>query len=99
MRERHGVICLFTLLAVLALLLAACGVGKTGKQVTIKCDDCDTVELWETSHATRVVGEVKPGEKGTFTDKAWNALEGRTFYYVVVGDKEGWVREEDLAFE
>lgn len=99
MRKRNRLIWLVTLLAVLLPLLVACGAGGAKNQFTVKCDDCDTVQLWETSHATRVVGEVKPGDEGVATDKAWSALQGCTFYYVVVGDQEGWVCDEYLAFK
>lgn len=64
------------LLAALLLLLVACGSGAEEREATIKCGDCDVVQLWETSHATRVVGEVKPGDTGLATDKAWSALQG-----------------------
>jgi len=57
------------------------------------------VQLWETSHATRVVGEVKPGDTGVATDKAWSALQGCMFYYVVIGDQEGWVCDKYLKFK
>lgn len=96
MRKRDTLIRLIVLLAV--LLLVACKRGAVGNQVTIKCSDCDTVQLWETSHATRVVAEVKPGDKGVATDKAWSALQGCMFYYVVVGDQEGWVCDKYLDF-
>ena len=86
------------LLAVL-LLLVACGSEGEEKEVTIKCDGCDVVQLWETSHATRVVGEMKPGDTGVATDKAWSALESCMFYYVAAGDQEGWVCEEYLEFK
>lgn len=99
MRKRDGLIWLVALLTVLLPLLVACGSGAVGKQVTIECDDCDVVQLWETSHATRVVGEVKPGDTGVATDKAWSALQGCMFYYVVVGDQEGWVCDKYLEFE
>jgi len=98
MRKRDQLIRLVVLLTVL-LLLAACGSEEAEQQVTIKCDDCDVVQLWETSHATRVVGEVKPGDTGVATDKAWSALEGCTFYYVVIGDQKGWVCDKYLEFE
>jgi hypothetical protein len=99
MRKRDRLIWLVALLAVLLPLFVACGSKGTGKQVTIKCDDCDVVELWETSHATRVVGEVKPGDTGVTTDKAWSALQGCTFYYITVGDQEGWVCDKYLEFK
>jgi len=99
MRKQDRLIWLVALLAVLLPLLVACGSGGARKEITIKCDDCDVVQLWETSHATRVVGEVKPGDQGVSTDKAWSALQGCTFYYVIVGDQEGWVCDEYLAFK
>jgi hypothetical protein len=99
MRRRDRLIWLVALLAVLLPLLVACASKGTKTQITIKCDDCDTVQLWETSHATRVVGEVKPGDEGVTTDKAWSALQGCMFYYVVVGDQEGWVCDKYLAFK
>jgi hypothetical protein len=99
MRRQDRLIWLVTLLAVLLPLLVTCRAGGAKNQITIKCDDCDTVQLWETSHATRVVGEVKPGDEGVTTDKAWSALQGCMFYYVVVGDQEGWVCDKYLAFK
>jgi len=87
------------LLLVLLPLLAACGSGDNNKEVTIKCDDCEVVQLWETSHATRVIGEVNPGDTGTYTNKAWSALEGCNFYLVVIGDMEGWVCDNYLEFK
>jgi len=96
MRKRGGLLWTIALLAV--LLLVACKTGAPGDQVTIRCDDCDTVELWDTSHATRLVGEVEPGNTGIATDKAWSALQGCEFYYVVIGDQEGWVCDKYLAF-
>jgi hypothetical protein len=84
---------------VLLPLLVACGSEGKDKEITIKCDDCDVVQLWETSHATRVVGEVKPGDTGVTTDKAWNALEGFMFYYIVIDDQEGWVSDKYLDFK
>jgi hypothetical protein len=98
MRKQDRLIWLVALLAVL-LILVACGSGTVGSQVTIKCDDCEVVQLWDTSHATRVVGEVKPGDEGEATEKAWSALQGCTFYYVVIGDQEGWVCDKYLAFK
>ena len=97
MRKQGRLIWLVMLLVVLPLLVA-CGSAGAKNQITIQCDDGDTVELWETSHATRVVGEVKPGDEGVTTDKAWSALQGCTFHYVVVGDQEGWVCDKYLAF-
>jgi hypothetical protein len=107
MRKQDRWIWLVALLAALLPLLVACGSGGAKNhgsggaknQITIQCDDCDTVQLWETSHATRVVGEVKPGDDGVATDKAWSALQGCTFHYVVVGDQEGWVCDKYLAFK
>ncbi len=99
MRKQDRLIWLVAMLAVLLPLFVACGAGAAEKQVTIKCDDCDVVELWETSHATRVVGEVKPGDTGVTTDKAWSALQGCMFYYIVVGDQEGWVCDKYLEFK
>jgi hypothetical protein len=99
MRKRDRLIWFAALLAVLLPLLVACGSGDKEREITIKCDDCDVVELWETSHATRVVGEVKPGDTGLATDKAWSALQGCTFYYVIVGDQEGWVCDKYLDFK
>jgi hypothetical protein len=99
MQKRDKLIWLIVLLAALPLLFVACGSGAKDKEVTIKCDDCDVVQLWETSHATRVVGEVKPGDTGTATDKAWSALQGCTFYYVIIGDQEGWVCDKYLDFK
>ena len=99
MRKRDRLIWCAVLLAVLLPLLVACGSEEAEKQVTIKCDDCDVVQLWETSHATRVVGEVKPGDTGVATDKVWSALEGCTFYYVVIDDQEGWVCDKYLDFK
>lgn len=98
MQKRDKVIWLIVLLAAL-LLLVACGSGAKEGEVAIKCDDCDVVQLWETSHTTRVVGEVKPGDTGVTTDKVWSALEGCTFYYVVIGDQEGWVCDKYLKFK
>lgn len=99
MRKQDRLIWLVALLAVLLPLLVACGSEEAEKQVTIKCDDCDVVQLSETSHATRVVGEVKPGDTGVATDKVWSALEGCTFYYVVIDDQEGWVCDKYLDFK
>jgi hypothetical protein len=96
MRKRGRLLRVIALLTV--LLLVACKTGAPGDRVTIKCDDCDTVQLWDTSHATRLVGEVKPGDTGIATDKAWSALQGCEFYYVVIGDQEGWVCDKYLAF-
>jgi hypothetical protein len=96
MRKRGRLLRIIVLLAV--LLLVACKTGAPGDQVAIKCDDCDTVELWETSHATRLVGEVKPGDTGVATEKVWSALQGYMFYYVVIGDQEGWVCDKYLDF-
>lgn len=98
MRKRDLLIQVIVLLTVL-LLVVACKTGGVGKQVTIKCSDCDTVQLWDTSHATRLVGEVKPGDEGVATDKAWSALQGCQFYYVVIGDQEGWVCDKYLDFK
>ena len=98
MRKQDRLIWLVALLAVLLPLLVACGSEAAEKPVTIKCDDCDVVQLWETSHATRVVGEVQPGDTGDATDKAWSALQGCMFYYVVIGDQEGWVCDKYLKF-
>ncbi|MGQ9626158.1 MAG: hypothetical protein ACUVV0_04540 [Anaerolineae bacterium] len=100
MRKQDRLIWVVLLLASLLPLFVACsGAGATGKQVTIKCSGCDVVELWETSHATKVVGEVKPGDTGVTKDKAWSALQGCMFYYVVVGDQEGWVCDKYLQFK
>ncbi len=99
MRKQEGLIWLVVLLVVLLPLFVACGSKATGSQVTIKCDGCNVVELWETSNATRVVGEVKPGDTGVTTDKVWSALEGCMFYYVKVGDQEGWVCDKYLEFK
>lgn len=99
MHKRDKLIWLVVLLVALLPLLTACGAGGKEKQVTIKCDNCDVVQLWETSHATRVVGEVKPGDTGVATDKAWSALQGCMFYYVVIGDQEGWVCDKYLKFK
>jgi len=100
MQKRDGLIWLVALLAVLLPLLVACGSEAAEKEFTIKCDDdCDIVKLWETSHATRVVGEVKPGDTGLATDKVWSALQGCMFYYVVIGDQEGWVCDKYLKFK
>ena len=99
MRKQGRLIWLVALLVVLLPLLVACGSGGAKNQITIQCDDCDTVQLWETSHATRVVGEVKPGDEGIATEKAWSALQGCTFHYVVVGDQEGWVCDKYLKFK
>ena len=99
MRKQVRLIWLVALLAVLLPLLVACGSEGAGRQITITCDDCEIVELWETSHATRVVGEVKPGDEGVATEKAWSALQGCTFYYVAVGDQEGWVCDRYLVFK
>ena len=98
MLKQSKLICL-VLLIVLLPLLTACGSGDNNQEVTIKCDGCEVVELWETSHATRVVGEVKPGDTGTYTEKVWSALEGCTFYFVVLGDQEGWVCDRFLEFK
>ena len=98
MQKQSKLICL-VLLLVLLPLLTACGSGDNNKEVTIKCDDCEVVQLWETSHATRVVGEVKPGDIGIYTDKVWSALEGCNFYFVVIGDMEGWVCDNYLEFK
>lgn len=98
MLKQSKLICL-VLIFVLLPLLTACGSGDDNQEVTIICDDCEVVQLWETSHATRVIGEVKPGETGTYTDKAWSALEGCTFYFVVLGDQEGWVCDRYLDFK
>jgi hypothetical protein len=98
MQKRDKLIWPIVLLAALLPLLVACGSGAKEGEVTIKCDDCEVVKLWETSHATRVVGEVKPGDTGTATDKAWSALEGCMFYYVLVGDQEGWICDKYLEF-
>lgn len=81
-----------------ALLLAACQTGGAGNKVTIKCDGCEKVDLYDTSHATRVVGEVKPGDTGVTTEKVWSALQGCMFHYVVIGDQEGWVCDKYLQF-
>jgi len=97
MQERRRLLPIVALL-VAVLVLVACGSGQPGGEVTIICDDCDTVQLYDTSHATRVVGEVKPGDTGVHTEKAWSALEGCTFYYVVIGDQEGWVCDKYLDF-
>ncbi len=100
MRKREGLIWLVVLLTVLLPLFVACGgAGGAKRQVTIKCDDCEVVELWDTSHATRLVGEVKPGDTGATTDKVWSALQGCMFYYVVVDDQEGWVCDKYLEFK
>jgi hypothetical protein len=98
MRIRNRLLLGYLVLLAALLLLAACKTGGVGDQVTIRCDNCDTVKLWETSHATRVVGEVKPGDTGTTDDSAWSALEGCQFYHVVVGEQEGWVCEDYLDF-
>jgi hypothetical protein len=99
MRKQDKLIWLVALLVVLLPILVACRSEAGERQVTIKCDDCEVVQLWETSHATRVVGEVKPGDAGDTTDKAWSALQGCMFYYVVVDDQEGWVCDKYLAFK
>jgi len=96
MQKLGTVLAIVGLLAL--LLLAACSSGAPGDKVTIKCDDCDTVQLYDTSHATRVVGEVKPGDTGVATEKVWSALQGCMFYYVVIGDQEGWVCDKHLNF-
>lgn len=96
MTRRYRLLPIVALLAV--LLLAACQTGAPGDEVTIKCDDCETVQLWDTSHATRLVGEVKPGDTGVATEKAWSALQGCNFFYVVIGDQEGWVCDKYLNF-
>jgi hypothetical protein len=85
-------------LLVVVLVLVACASGQPGNDVTITCDDCETVQLFDTSHATRLVGEVKPGDTGVATEKAWSALEGCMFFYVVIGDQEGWVCDKYLDF-
>jgi hypothetical protein len=97
MQERGRLLPIVALLVVV-LVVVACGSGQPGNEVTIICDDCDTVQLYDTSHATRVVGEVKPGDTGVFTEKVWSALEGCMFYYVVIGDQEGWVCDKYLNF-
>jgi hypothetical protein len=99
MRERDRLIWCAVLLAALMPLLMACGSGAKEGEVTIKCDDCDVVQLWDTSHATRLVGEVKPGDTGVATDKVWSALQGCMFHYVVIGDQEGWVCDKYLDFK
>lgn len=98
MQKQYKLICLVILLVLLPIL-TACGSGENGNKVTIKCDDCEVVELWETSHATRVIGEVKPGDSGVYTEKVWSALEGCTFYFVVIDDVEGWVCDKYLEFK
>jgi len=96
MRKLYILLVVAVVLAV--LLLAACKTGAVGDKVTIKCDDCETVELYDTSHATRVVGEAKPGDTGVATEKAWSALQGCEFWYVMIGDQEGWVCDKYLDF-
>jgi hypothetical protein len=81
------------------LLLVACGSGANEREVTIRCGDCDVVQLFDTSHEGQVVGEVNPGDTGIATDKVWNPLVGCNFYYVVVGDQAGWVCDEYLIFK
>jgi len=96
MRKLYSLLGVAVLVAV--LLLAACQTGAPGNKVTIKCDGCETVELYDTSHATRVVGEVRPGDTGDTTEKVWSALQGCEFYYVIIGDQEGWVCDKYLDF-
>ncbi|NIN69780.1 MAG: hypothetical protein GTO63_34890 [Anaerolineae bacterium] len=97
-RGRLSQISAVVVVLVAVLLVVACGTGAPGNQVTIVCDDCDTVELWDTSHATRLVGEVKPGDTGVTTEKVWSALQGCMFHYVIIGDQEGWVCDKYLDF-
>lgn len=98
MRKRDMLIRVIALLAI--LLVVACKGRAPGNQVTIKCPDCDMVQLWDTSHEGRVVGEVKPGDTGIATgDKVWNPLVGCTYYYIVVGDQEGYVCDDYLEFK
>ena len=99
MRKQDRLIWLAALLAALLPLLVACGSGVKERGVTIKCDDCDVVQLWETSNEGQLVGEVKPGDTGTATDKVWNPLVGCNFYYVAVDDLEGWVCDKYLEFK
>jgi len=99
MQKRDKLIWLIVLLAALLPLLVACGSGAKEREVTIQCDDCDVVQLWDTSHEGQLVGEVKPGDTGIATDKVWNPLVGCNFYYVVVGDQEGWVCDKYLKFK
>ena len=99
MRNRNQLFGFVVLLAALILVLVACTTRSVGDEVTIRCDDCEIVQLWETSHATRVVGEVKPGDTGTTGESVWSALEGCQYYHVVINDQEGWVCEEFLEFQ
>ena len=99
MRNRDELLGCIVLLAMLIVLLTACNSGSVGDQVTIKCDDCETVELWETSHATRVVGEVELlvplNEAETLMGKVYNRQNEIQFDII---DSEGYTQGAGISY-
>jgi hypothetical protein len=99
MGRRETLIWLAALLMFMLPLLVACGPGGKEGEVTIVCEGCESVQLWETSLQGQPVGEVKPGDAGIASEKVWNPIVGCNFYYVAVADQEGWVCEKNLEFK
>ncbi len=86
--------------AVALLVLAAGCKPRTGeRQVVIRCDGCQQVDLHENFQAGAVVGVVRPGQEGIAKDQRWGKLLGCMMYDVQVGDQEGWVCEKFLTFK
>jgi hypothetical protein len=99
MRNRTFAMALAVGALVIPLLLAACSSGSIGGEVVIRCDECQTVDMYENFQAGNVVGVVEPGNQGVVVDKHWGKLYGCMMYEVAVGDQQGWVCEKFLSFQ